>query len=229
MDSCGNGEKQPSFLVLSHDYQIDAVEIYDPLSAFCLSAWSSNVRHWPWVLHLLQICRLSCALPRVCETLPKVPCIRPPIVVKTNRIHEDFAIAAIGLSKRHRYQLERPDVTRLIPKPGEPPPRFSLAKVWWLKSGADTEIWMKGTSGWFLHLIPQWPERNGNMAAVCIGLRVQRCNSRTGEVACALLYVQHMEENMLLYVEVNTCRGLYAGKVWAIISFYSNSLNSFVL
>lgn len=99
--------------------------------------------------------RYFCAAPRVCETFSQVPCIRPPIVVRTNRIQEDPGMAAISLSKRHRYRLERPDVTRLILKPGPPPPRFSLARVWWQKSGADTEIcWMKGPSGPFLNLMP---------------------------------------------------------------------------
>lgn len=93
------------------------------------------------------------AVPRVCETFSQVPCICSPIVARANRIREDFGIAAIGLSKRHRYQLERSDVTRLIPKPGLRD--SALQKFWWLKSGADTEICcMKGTSGRFLNRVP---------------------------------------------------------------------------
>lgn len=156
---------------------------------------------------------------RVCETFSQVPCICPPIVVRTNRIHEDFGIAAISWSKRHRYQLERRDVTRLIPKPGQPPPRFSLAKVWWLKSGADTEIcWMQGTSGWFLNLIPAVTgEKRKHGSRVC-----RRYNSRTGEVVFALLYFQRLKENVPLCAKMKACQGLYGGKMF--LFNYSNVL-----
>lgn len=65
---CGNGEKQPSFLISSHNNQIDAVETSEQLSDFCWSAWSSSTRQQTRVFHLLQMGCFSCAAPRVCET-----------------------------------------------------------------------------------------------------------------------------------------------------------------
>lgn len=201
---------------------MNAAELYEPLSDCCWPAWSSGIRQECYTCSRYS----SCAVPRVCETFSQGPCIRPPIVVRTNRIREDFGTAAIGLSKRQRYQPERRDATRLIPKPGRTPPRFSLAKVWWLKSGADTEIcWMEGTSGWFLNPIPAATRGKRKHGSRVVGFRVRRYNSRTGAVVLALLYFQRLNENGPLYTKIKACRGLYGGKMLAVISFYFNYSN----
>lgn len=114
-----------------------------------------------------------------------------------------------GKARRHAAHSE----------PGQPPPRFSLAKVWWLKRGADTEIcWMEGTSGRFLNLIPAVTgEKRKHGSRVC-----RRYNSRTGEVVFALLYFQRLNENVPLCAKIKACQGLYGGEMF--LFNYSNVL-----